>query len=77
MFTVKILRLAWDRWQIIGHVNGNYVGRFAATAFYFTIFVPFAVGAKALTDPLKLKRPNAWLERKPLNHALDEARKQG
>jgi hypothetical protein len=74
---VKLLRLAWDRWQIIGHVNGNYIGRFAATAFYYTIFVPFAIGAKALTDPLKLKRPHTWLDRKPLSHTLDDARKQG
>lgn len=74
--TNPILRLAWDRWLIIGHINGTYISRFVANAFYVTILVPFALGARLLIDPLKLKRPVAWLDRAPVPTTLDDARNQ-
>jgi hypothetical protein len=73
---VDILRIAWDRWKIIGHINGDYIGRFTVVAFYYTIFVPFALGAKAFIDPLKLKRPPGWLDRKPVGSTPEDARSQ-
>jgi len=73
---LNIFKIAWDRWKIIGHINGNYVGRFTTVAFYYTILVPFAVGARLFTDPLKLRRNPGWLVRKPVSAVLDDARNQ-
>lgn len=73
---MNFTKLAWERWKIIGHVNGEYIGRFTATLFYYTILVPFALGAQALVDPLKLRRPVAWVPRKPVSAALKDAQDQ-
>lgn len=73
---MKAIRLAWDRWKVIGHINGDYIGRFTATAFYYTILVPFALGAQRFIDPLKLRRPIAWVPRKPVSSALKDAQEQ-
>ena len=73
-----ILQTAWQRWQIIAHINGDYVARFVVNAFYFTIMIPFALGARLFTDPLQLRNiPQAhWKERKAVGASLDEARSQ-
>ncbi len=73
-----ILRTAWERWQIIGHVNGEYVSRFITNFFYFTILVPFGLGVRLFADPLSLRKVSgsSWKERKPVNTALDDARSQ-
>jgi hypothetical protein len=73
-----IFRAAWERWQIIGRINGDYIARFVANLFYFTILVPFAIGVKLFTDPLELRRTAAshWKERNPVGATIDEARSQ-
>ncbi len=73
-----ILRTAWERWQIIGRINGEYVSRFITNFFYFTILVPFGLGVRFFADPLDLRKvaPSYWKERKPVNTALDDARSQ-
>jgi len=72
-----LFRVAWHRWQIIGEVFGDFQGRLFAVLFYFTIFVPFALGARLLSDPLHVRRPlSRWLDRAPVGHTLDAARKQ-
>ncbi len=73
---MQILRIAWDRWQIIGHVNGNYIGRLTTVLFYYTILIPFALGAQLFGDPLGLKHKAGWLDRKPISAALNDARSQ-
>ena len=73
-----ILRTAWERWRIIAEINGDYVARFITNAFFFTILVPFAVGAKLFSDPLGLRHSAAsqWKARKPVGVTIDEARSQ-
>ncbi len=72
-----ILRLAWDRWRLIGRINGDYLARVVVNLFYFTILVPFALGVELFTDPLALRNTKAhWLERKPVSAKLDDARGQ-
>ncbi len=73
---MQILRIAWDRWKIIGHINGDYIGRLTVVLFYYTIFALFALGARLLSDPLKLKRKPGWLDRTPVGARLDDARSQ-
>lgn len=73
-----LFRVAWERWQIIGHINGEYIARFVTNLFYFTILVPFAIGVKLFTDPLELRQTAAshWKERKPVGATMDDARSQ-
>lgn len=73
----EILRLAWKRWNIVGDAYGDFQGRFFAVLFYFTLFVPFAVAVRLLTDPLQIRKlPGRWLERAGVGNTLDEARRQ-
>jgi hypothetical protein len=45
--------------------------------FYFTLFVPFALGVRLFKDPLGLKvvGESKWLERKTTDLTLDDARR--
>lgn len=73
----EISRIAWNRWKIISEVFGDFQGRLFAVIFYFTIFMPFAVGVRLLSDPLNLRnKMSNWVERDPVGTSLDEARKQ-
>jgi hypothetical protein len=72
----EILRVAWDRWLVITHANGDYLARFVVNAFYFTLMVPFALGMQLFSDPLALRDKVHWLERKPVATKLDDARSQ-
>jgi len=72
-----LLRVAWDRWKIIGDVYGDFQARFFAVLFYFTLFVPFALGVRLLSDPLSIRQlPKKWLDRVPVGSTVDEARRQ-
>ena len=74
---ITIGHMAWHRWQIIGEVFNDFIGRLIAVLFYFTIFVPFAVGVQLLSDPLHIRKPQAnWFQREPVGQTLDEARRQ-
>ncbi len=74
----QILRTAWTRWQIIAHINGDYLARFVTNLFFFTILVPFAIGARLFSDPLALRKvtSNPWSARKAVGATPDDARSQ-
>ncbi len=73
----ELRRTAWNRWKIIGEVFGDFQARLFAVLFYSTIFVPFALGVRLLSDPLRIRRPpTAWIERAPVGRSADEARRQ-
>jgi hypothetical protein len=72
-----LAKIAWHRWQIIGEAFNDFVGRLIAVLFYFTIFVPFAVGVRLLGDPLHIRSaPQQWLQREPVGSQIDDARRQ-
>jgi len=73
---IRVLRLAWARWQIIAKINGDAIARLTAFSFYYTIFALFAIGARLFVDPLKLKRPSGWGDRNPVGSSLSDAREQ-
>jgi len=74
---IDIARLAWTRWKIIGEAFGDFLARLLAVFFYFTVFVPYGIGVRLLSDPLALRRPpRAWLSRQPVGSTLDDARRQ-
>jgi hypothetical protein len=73
----ELLHIAWKRWKIIGDVFGDFQARLFVTAFYFTIFAPFALGVRLLSDPLRLRpSKHRWLDRAPVEKTLDAARRQ-
>lgn len=53
---------AWARWKIIGDVYGDFQARLFAVLFYFTIFAPFAVAVRLLSDPLQLRGGDGALQ---------------
>lgn len=72
-----ILQLAWKRLLVITAVIGDVQGRLIASLFYYTILVPFGIGSRLFTDPLRLKSSAQWLERPPVASTLEDAKKQG
>ena len=73
-----IVSLAWGRFNLIGSIIGDVQSRVLVMVFYFTILLPFGLGARLLTDPLGLKHSQmTWLEREPVPDDLEAARRQG
>ena len=71
------LRTGWKIWKRIGRFMGDVVGRVFLTLYYFTLFVPFALGVRLWGDPLGL-RPRGrsqWLERTTRDLTLKDSRR--
>ena len=75
---MNYLSRAWQTWKRIAQVIGDFIGRIVLTIFYFTIFMPFGLGIRLLSDPLMIKRKNNkhWLERTTRDLTLDDVRRQ-
>jgi len=74
---MEALRKGWQTWKRIGQFIGDQIGRLVLTVFYFTLFMPFALGARFLGDPLAL-RPRSrakWLERSTHSLTLEDSRR--
>jgi hypothetical protein len=71
------LRTAWQLWKRIALVIGDFIARVVLTIFYFTLFVPFGLGVRLLSDPLAIKhRPEVnWLKRSAQEDTFEDARK--
>jgi len=71
------LRRVWHIWRRIGQVIGDWIARVVLTAFYFTLFAPFGLGVRLLSDPLAVKHEHRaqWLERTTRDLSLDDARR--
>ena len=74
---VAIFRIAWERFRLISLIIGEVQSRVLLTVFYFTILLPFGLGSRLFSDPLRLDAPAEWLERDPTPDDLDSAREQG
>lgn len=63
---MEILRKVWHTWKRIGQFIGDQMGRLVLTLFYFTFFMPFALGVRFFLDPLTMRPPGhiKWLERR-------------
>jgi hypothetical protein len=76
---METLRRVWEVWKRFGRFIGDIVARIALTLFYFTIFVPFGLGVRLLSDPLGTKRrsrSSLWLSRRTTDSTLQDARRQ-
>ena len=74
----KILKIAWDRFSVNSAIVADLNGRFIATAFYFTVMVPFGLLSALFMDPLRKRKGAArWTEREPVPTDIASAREQG
>ena len=74
----NLLKIAWDRFSVNSAIVADLNGRFIATAFYFTIMVPFGLLSAIFMDPLRKKTDAAtWSEREPLPADIASAKEQG
>jgi len=61
---MSILNKLWSAWKRLGQVMGTVLAYVVLTLFYFTLFVPYAVGMTWLSDPLHIRRPRPlWIAR--------------
>lgn len=74
----NLLKIAWQRFSVNSAIVADLNGRFIATAFYFTIMVPFGLLSAIFMDPLR-KKPGAaaWSEREPAPTDISSAKEQG
>jgi hypothetical protein len=74
---MTVLRRLWEGWKAFGRFMGNLVARVALSIFYFTIFIPFGLGVRWLSDPLQIKtRPDGlWRPRSTTDHTLADVGK--
>ena len=74
---MQVLRKVWEAWKRFGQFMGDIFGRLVLTIFYFTLFMPFALGVRFFGDPLAI-RPSShakWLERKTHDLTLEDSRR--
>ena len=74
---MEILKKVWHTWKQIGQWIGDQLARVVLTIFYFTLFVPFALGVRIWGDPLDIRQTRAanWLDRKTNDLTLDDSRR--
>lgn len=74
---METLRKIWQAWKRIGQFIGDAVGRVVLTVFYFTLFMPFALGVRFFGDPLAIRPQDRtkWLERRTHDLTLDDSRR--
>jgi hypothetical protein len=59
---MKTLKRMWEVWKRLGKKIGNFQARVLLTIFYAVLMFPFGIGARLLSDPLRIKRrPTEWL----------------
>jgi hypothetical protein len=73
------LKRVWQSWSRFSALIGGFQSRLVLSLFFFTVFFPFAVATRLLSDPLGLKsrgKATYWLERKPVEVDLEQSRRQ-
>jgi len=76
---METLKRIWAAWKRFGKLIGDIVGRIVLTLLYFTIVLPFGVGVRLFSDPLKIKPAlvsSFWHQRESTNSTLEEVRRQ-
>ena len=75
------LRKVWQAWRKVGQFIGDWMARLVLTVFYVVVMLPFGVGTRLFSDPLRMKgthnEATLWLAREqPTELSLDDARRQ-
>ena len=68
----------WEGWKGFGHFIGNLLARLVLTIFYFSVFIPFGIGVRLFSDPLRIKTPPSpqWVSRQTGDQNLKEVSRQ-
>ncbi len=68
----------WRHWKAFGQFLGDWLARIVLTIFYFTVFVPFGLGASLFSDQLRVKAmpDKLWRPRETAGDSLEAARRQ-
>ena len=74
---METLRKVWEAWKRFGQFMGDMIGRLFLTVFYFTLFVPFALGVRFFGDPMAMRQSGRvkWVERKTNDLTLEGSRR--
>ena len=74
---METLRKIWQAWKRFGRFMGDQIGRVVLTVFYFTLFVPFALGVRFFGDPLAMRASSRikWVERTTHDLTLEDSRR--
>lgn len=74
---METLRKVWEAWKRFGQFMGDMIGRLFLTVFYFTLFVPFALGVRFFGDPMAIRQSGhvKWVERKTNDLTLEDSRR--
>lgn len=73
------LKRFWEAWKRFGQAIGDFIGRLILSLLYFTVVLPFGVGVRLFSDPLRLKRGEGashWLARTTKDLTVEDGRKQ-
>jgi hypothetical protein len=55
---------------------GNFQARVLLTILYFTVVLPFGVGSRLFSDPMRIRhRPTGWLDHPPIPATIEWARR--
>jgi hypothetical protein len=74
---MDILNKLWGAWKRFGQFMGTILAQVVLTIFYFTLFVPYAVGMTWLSDPLHIRQPEpVWSKRDAGDSTIEAARRQ-
>lgn len=76
----EFISLARQRQRIIAEIIGEGFGNLVSVVLYFSILIPFAIGSRLFSDPLRRKMPQGatfWVEREPVSSELTQAKRQG
>jgi hypothetical protein len=73
-----MLRRLWQRWKSIAQKIGNFQSKVLLNVFYLFILMPFGLGVKLFSDPLRLhlQRRSHWLRKQTQVTTWDQARRQ-
>ena len=75
--TWNLYKRAWQAWKDLAHKIGNFQARVILSIFYAIVVLPFGLGARWFSDPLRIKkRPEQWLDHPNEAYDLEWARKQ-
>jgi hypothetical protein len=73
---MDLFRRFWAWWKVVGQAIGDFIARILLTIFYFTIFMPFGLIVRLVSDPLDIKHSQArWLDRKTNDLVMDDSRR--
>ena len=62
MAFVASMKNLWERWKVIAHVIGDFQARVLLSIMYLVVIGPFAIVARLVSDPLRLRQAApTWL----------------